>query len=377
MGGFFVWVTAVAVLAPLNLGGFEVRSSGGVGQGAGAITQIARVADTGERLRRFSAQLLPIYAGLTGVLWVGLVLMGDTPLVALCHAMSTFATSGISPLGGLEGSPSGAPGEALVLLFLVFALSRVAYAREERPDGWRSLPRDAELRMAGAIIASVSVLLFLRHWFGAFERAGERDVLIGIEAFWGGLFTVTSFLTTTGFVSSDWEVARIWSGLEAPGLILLGLAVFGGGVGTTAGGVKLLRVYALYIHGQREIDRLIHPSSIGGAGPVARQLRRQGAPLAWIFFMLFAFSIAIVMAAFSLAGLDFENAIVLTIAALSTTGPLAEVAADPAFRLDLLTDPAKIVFTAAMVIGRLERWPSSRFSTPISGAADGVRQKVA
>ena len=350
MGGFFVWVTAAAVLAPLNLGGFEVRASGGIGQGA----QISRVADAGERLARFAAQFLPIYAGLTGALWMGLVILGDTPLVALCHAMSTLATSGISPAGGLEGAASGAAGEALILLFLVFALSRVTFAREERPDAWRSLPRDSELRLALAIIGAVSVLLFLRHWTGAFERSDERDIASGFEAFRGGLFTVASFLTTTGFVSGDWEIARAWSGLEAPGLILLGLAIFGGGVGTTAGGVKLLRVYALYIHGSREIDRLIHPSSVGGAGPVARQLRRQGAPLAWIFFMLFAFSIALTMAAFSLTGLDFEAATVLSIAALSTTGPLVEVAGDDALRLGLLPEAAKIVFAAAMIIGRLE-----------------------
>jgi trk system potassium uptake protein len=354
MGGFFVWLTAAAVLAPLNLGGFEVRASGGVGQGAAAPSQISRVADTGERLRRFAAELLPVYAGLTVVLWVGLVLAGDTPLVALCHAMSTLATSGISPLGGIEAAPSGAAGEALILLFLVLALSRVTFAREERPGGWRSLARDSELRMALVIISAVAGLLFLRHWFGAFGSAGERDVATGFAAFWGGLFTVASFLTTTGFVSSDWEVARAWSGLEAPGLILLGLAIFGGGVGTTAGGVKLLRVYALYIHGSREIDRLIHPSSVGGAGPVARQLRRQGAPLAWIFFMLFAFSIALVMAAFTLAGLGFEAATVLAIAALSTTGPLVEVAGGAALRLDILSDAAKLVFAAAMIIGRLE-----------------------
>jgi trk system potassium uptake protein len=354
MGGFFVWVTAAAVLAPLNLGGFEVRSSGGIGRGAAAITPITRVADGGERLRRYAAQLLPIYLGLTVALWGALVAAGDTPLVALCHAMSTLATSGISPVGGLEGARSGAAGEALILLFLVFAFSRVAYVREERPDGWRSIPRDAELRMALGLIASVAGLLFLRHWFGAFDRAGERDVLAAGEAFWGSLFTVASFLSTTGFVSTDWAVARAWSGLAAPGLILMGLAVFGGGVGTTAGGVKLLRVYALYVHGKREMDKLIHPSSIGGAGPGARQLRRQGAPLAWIFFMLFAFSIALVMAGFALTGQNFETALVLTIAALSTTGPIVGVAGDTALRLDLLGDGAKLVFAAAMVIGRLE-----------------------
>ncbi len=58
---------------------------------------------------------------------------------------------------------------------------------------------------------------------GAARRSGAR------------LFTVVSFLTTTGFVSTDWDVARTWSGLEAPGLILMGLAVFGGGVGDDGG----------------------------------------------------------------------------------------------------------------------------------------------
>ncbi len=60
------------------------------------------------------------------------------------------------------------------------------------------------------------------------------------------------------------------------------------------------------------------------------------------------------MAAFALAGLSFENALVLTIAALSTTGPLVGVAGDTPLRLDLLGDAAKLVFAAAMIIGRLE-----------------------
>ena len=95
--------------------------------------------------------------------------------------------------------------------------------------------------------------------------------------------------------------------------------MIGGGVATTAGGVKLLRVYVLYMHGRRELERLVHPSSIGGSGQRARRLRREGAYVAWIFFMLFAISIAAVMLALSLSGLDFEQSVVLSIAALSTT----------------------------------------------------------
>ena len=76
------------------------------------------------------------------------------------------------------------------------------------------------------------------------------------------MFTVLSFLTTTGFVSSEWEAAQGWSGLATPGVILMGLALMGGGVATTAGGVKLLRVFTLYLNGLREMQKA-HSSFIG------------------------------------------------------------------------------------------------------------------
>ena len=59
---------------------------------------------------------------------------------------------------------------------------------------------------------------------------------------------------------------QLWSDLPEPGTILLGVAVMGGGIATTAGGVKLLRLYALYRHGLREMDMLIHPSTVGRRG---------------------------------------------------------------------------------------------------------------
>ena len=119
-------------------------------------------------------------------------------------------------------------------------------------------------------ILGVAGLLFLRHWMVSFDEALEVPFVEGLRALWGAWFTVMSFLTTTGFVSVDWEVARAWSGLGAPSVLLLGLAVFGGGVATTAGGVKLLRVHALYRHSVREMEKLVQPSSVGGAGREGR-----------------------------------------------------------------------------------------------------------
>lgn len=350
LGGLLIWVSAVAILAPLNLGGFEVLSSREVGSD-GTASQITRVADPSERLLRFTQQLLPIYVGLTLLLWVLLVVLGQRPLYAAATAMSTLSTSGITI--GAEGRPPWTA-EPAIFLFFFFALSRLTFSRDGGDPAGQKITRDPEVQMGLVCVALLPTFLFLRHWVGAFEVKEVEDLGAGLWALWGAVFTTLSFLTTTGFESAAWGDARSWSGLETPGLVLAGLALIGGGVATTAGGVKLLRIYALYKHGLREMDKLVHPNSVGGAGSVARRIRRQGAFVAWIFFMLFALSVALVMGALSLAGLDFESATVLTIAALSTTGPLAEVVGEQPILYSGLSDPARLILAGAMVLGRLE-----------------------
>jgi trk system potassium uptake protein TrkH len=354
LGGLLIWVTAMAVLAPLNLGGYEVTSEARVeGQIQSSLTQTG-AAGASERLRRSAAQLTPIYGLLTILLAIGLLAVGETPLVAVIHAMSTLATSGITPVDGLTGRPIGIAGEAMILIFLVFAVSRRTFSgRFDRTWPERML-RDREARLAGFAVVVLPTLLFARHWLGALEVETVANFRNALEALWGGAFTVLSFLTTTGFVSDNWEASQTWSGLETPGLLLVGLVLMGGGVATTAGGLKLLRVYALYKHGVREMGKLIYPSSVGGAGRLGRRIRREGAYIAWIFFMLFILTLAAVMLALAAAGLDFEEALILAVAALSTTGPLATVAGEAPISYISLSDPAKIILGMAMIIGRIE-----------------------
>lgn len=351
MGGFLIWLTATAILAPLNLGGFEVTSLRQAGQTT-SMRQISHVADPTERIVRFTQILLPLYTSLTAALWILLIVAGGDPFFSVMVAMATLSTSGILPSGGL--TEAGFWPELLIAVFLVFALSRQTFASERRRNKFWSLRDDPELRLAAAVVAALPVALFLRHWIGAIEVDDLSDAESAVRSLWGAFFTVLSFLTTTGFVSDDWAAAQNWSGLQTPGLILMGLALVGGGVATTAGGVKLLRVYALYSHGVRELEKLVHPSSVGGAGPAGRTIRRQGAYIAWIFFMLFALSIALITAALTLTGLGFEPALTLTIASLSTTGPIAQVATEPPINYATLPDTAKFILMGAMVLGRLE-----------------------
>jgi trk system potassium uptake protein TrkH len=241
----------------------------------------------------------------------------------------------------------------VIFLFLVFAVSRVSFTTDTSVSRF-GLHLDPELRMGALIVLGVPLLLFLRHWIAAFEVDAGEDVMQGLRAFWGALFTVMSFLTTAGFESVEWNSAQIWSGLGTPGIILMGLAIMGGGVATTAGGVKLMRVFALYLNGLQEMQRLVHPSSVSGMGAVARRIGRQGAYHAWIYFMLFAMSLAALMALLSLFGQGFEAATILAISALTTTGPLLTLGGDTPIFLGQLAPEAKMVFAFGMILGRLE-----------------------
>ena len=353
MGGLLIWVAAAAILAPMNLGGFEVGAFGEAGQGAARMEKVGTGADPAERVARFAADLAPIYAGLTLVLWMALVAAGDRPFVALCHAMATLSTSGISPIGGVSQARSGVVGEAVIAAFLVLALSRAAFM-PGGTGGLRRAARDAELRLAALLVVATAGFLFLRHYIGAIDREGPGQFAAAASALWGGFFTSLGFLSTAGFESSYWQEARVWSGLEAPGPILMGLAMIGGGVATTAGGIKLFRIYAIAKHGLREMERLSHPSSVGGSGRRARRIRRQGARIAWIFFMLFALAVAAVTLALSATGIGFEHAMTLAVASLANTGPLAQTAPSVPVAPAELLPAAKLILSAAMVMGRLE-----------------------
>ncbi len=363
MGGLLMWVAAVAILAPLNLGGFEVTAQAEPGRRELSTNTMTPLTPR-QRIRRAATTLVPLYTGLTLLLWLLLILSGQATLNALVHAMSVMATSGISATGGLDGASGGILSEMLMALFMLFALSRLTFSSDTVTATQGGLSTDPEFRIGLGIVLLVPTLLFARHWLGAYDIASPEPISTALAALWGGVFTVVSFLTTTGFVSENWADAQVWSGLRTPGLILMGLALVGGGVATTAGGVKLLRVFALYRNGVREMEQLVHPNSVSGAGVAGRRLQSNGAFIAWIFFMMFALSLTGITLALATVGLDFGEALVLSVAMLSTTGPITEVAGDTPIALIALSMPAKAILCAAMVLGRLETLAIIALLTP-------------
>jgi trk system potassium uptake protein TrkH len=95
-----------------------------------------------------------------------------------------------------------------------------------------------------------------------------------------------------GIESKLWFSDPVFAPGEVSTVALMGLTIIGGGVATTAGGVKLLRVYILYRNTAQEVDMMLHPNSIPskkGRGALADNKNNRF--MAWIFFMLFVAAI--------------------------------------------------------------------------------------
>jgi trk system potassium uptake protein TrkH len=133
----------------------------------------------------------------------------------------------------------------------------------------------------------------------------------------------------------------------------MGLCLFGGGVATTAGGIKLLRISILFNAFSNETGKLLHPSSVTLKNSPIKNLEIS-VFMAWILFMLFMVSIAILTIFLAVFEMPFEEALLLAVACLSTTGPIIEIVGLEKFLITELSVFSKMALIVGMVLGRLE-----------------------
>lgn len=357
-GGLATLTAAAAVLLPRGL--TQAPGASQVMPESARAGRVVALVDSGGRTLRALRRIAPIYGALTAALALAFLASGaGDGLAAAAHAMGVVSTSGISPLDGGFAALDNRWAEAAALAGMILAASRLIYRRQIAREGWRAWTADPEMQLLALTAAICAGWLFVRHWIGALtltEAAPElRDTIAGgFVALWGAAMTCISFLTTTGYVSADWAAARYWSGLDTPTLMLLGLAAMGGGVASTAGGLKLFRAYALFRHGSAELARMVHPHMIETARTPAGRLTRADVMNAWVYMALFLAAMATGTALLTLTEAPFALSLEATIAALSNTGPaLVMVTGDPA-AYKALAPEARLALCGAMILGRIE-----------------------
>lgn len=358
-GGLFCLVSALAILAPLSIGGFEIEHM--IDRRAQTMNYAFLCASEGARTQGMEARiawalqiiLIP-YLIVILLCAFALAASGIDPFDAICLALGAVSTTGFSPAVGGVAIYRSISAEVILVLTMIPAAIGVSTHVSALKTGAFSYLRNPELRyMVIAIFGIVSVL-FLRHWVGAIETQSTDELRGAFVALWGTFFMSVSFVTTTGFESAAWNGATEWSGLKTPGVALIGLAIVGGGAASTAGGVKLIRAALLAKHSLGELRRLSRPSSVQTLSSGHRTVTFDALRIVWVFVMLYAIALAICALGLTATGLKFVDAFAASIAAISNTGPLLGLISGEEGGYASYSSNARYLLCAAMIVGRME-----------------------
>jgi trk system potassium uptake protein TrkH len=291
------------------------------------------------RVHATAMVLLRIYLLLSAAC-LGLLLAGGMSLYdALTHTFSTMSTGGFSPRNAsIAAFPSPFVQIVLIAFMTVAGVNFSLFYMVTRGK-WR-LWEDRELGVYLALLAGASAVVALdlvaRH-----EATPWRAVL-------DGTFQAVSLMTTTGFASADYDR---WP--DAARATLLFLMMVGGSAGSTASGVKVMRVLIALKTALREVRLNFSPSAVipvtirGAAVPEEVTRSVSG------FIVLYAITLVTGATLLTFGGTDLVSASSAALACLGNVGPgLAKVG--PTANYAFFGDWEKLLLVVLMWLGRLE-----------------------
>ncbi len=257
------------------------------------------------RIRDTALTLYKVYLLLTAIEIAMLISLGVTPFDAVCHTFTTLSTGGYSTHSESVAYFNDPRVEAVVAFFAFlggtnFALIYFAIRRDFR------ILRDAEFRAYVLILTMAIVTLTLVN----LERL---EILESIRY---SAFQAVSIMTTTGFTTYDFDK---WS--DSAKIILLVLMFVGGCSGSTAGGMKVVRIYMLVTHSLQRVLKAAEPRTVRAVRYGDRVVKREMIEDVAAFFVLYILIFVLSSVAVSLSGYDVLTSISATAATLGNVGP--------------------------------------------------------
>jgi trk system potassium uptake protein TrkH len=350
LGGMGVIALFVAVLPRLAIGGREIFFAEASGPDDEKVAP---------QIRRTAMLLWRLYAILTLLEIVALVLTGMPLFDSVCNTFGTIAAAGFSPHPQSIAGYQNPAAEWVIIVFMFlaganFALQYRALAQRD----YRVFTGDDELRAYAAVVVLATIVVAV----AIVGTVGGGDLVRT------ALFQVLSVITTTGFASVDFE---LWN--DQAKAVLLGLMFIGGCAGSAGGGPKVVRHVLLARFTLQELRRMLHPRAILPVklnGRVVPFSILQGVV---VFFLFYLLTFAVCTALVVLLGADLITGISATAATLGNVGPGFNLVGPMANFADL-HPVSRLTLTAAMWIGRLEvltvlvilrpeAWRSGRWSS--------------
>lgn len=331
-GGMGMVVLAIAVLPMIGIGGMQLYKAEAPGP--------FKEQKITPRLSQTARSLWGIYVIITICNALAYWLAGMSPFDAIAHSLSTVSTGGFSTHDESLGYYNSPLIESIAIIFMLlgainFSIHYVVWRKGSIAPYFEDIEVRNFLIFVMSVVLFSSLLLYTQDTYSSLS-----------ESFENAFFEVVSIVTSTGFGMADFS---IWPG--ALPVLLIFISFVGGCGGSTAGGMKVMRMNVIVQQGIREIKRLIHPRAQYPIRIGKQLLAERTVEAVWGFMAMYMVTFILLILLMMQTGLDQISAFSAIATCMNNLGPgLGEVTTTFAS----ISDSAKVIAMLAMLLGRLE-----------------------
>ncbi|CAN5529380.1 TrkH family potassium uptake protein [soil metagenome] len=332
IGGMGVIVLVIAVLPTVGAGAMNLMQAEAPGPSGERLTP---------RVRQTARNLWLVYVGFSIAVLVAYLIAGMSVYDGFAHTFTTTSTGGFSPHNASLRHFESAAIEwiAVVSMFLAggsFALYYRALRGHPRP-----LVRSTELHVYAVVVVTAALTVFM-------IADAETGTALHLR---DSLFSIVSVVSTTGYTTADFGA---WS--QGAQVVIILLLPFGAMAGSTAGGIKFVRVIAVASYAHRAALRQLHPHLVRpvrvGNRPIPEDIAQRIVGFMVMALAIFGGGAALI----ALTGPDLITSFSAAASAFGNVGPgLGDI--DPSGDYLALPLAARLVTMAQMLLGRLEIYP--------------------
>ena len=339
LGGMGIIVLTITILPLLGSGGINLFKAESPGPSADRLTP--RFQDT--------ARLLwVIYISFTFIETLLLYFSGLSFYNSFNHAFTTLSTGGFSTFNSSVSEFSALTILIINIFMFLAGSSFILLLKVLRNKNLSEVFNSSEFKFYTFIVFSTATIFLVK------TISLSESIVLAIN---NALFTSLTLITTTGYTNLDYENWNI-----NYRVFILGVMFLGGMSGSTAGGIKTVRVIALLKSVRNEIRKIFYPNAIFKIRMSKSIIPERMIESVQTFFILYVaifvlgtFAIS-VSSNISGAPLSFEAILGGVASAMNNVGPgLGELG--PIKNYFYIDQGSKLILSLLMIIGRLEIFP--------------------
>ena len=339
LGGMGVIVLTITILPLLGSGGINLFKAESPGPSADRLTP---------KFKDTAKLLWIVYISLTILETILLYYSGLNIFDAFNHSLTTLSTGGFSTLNTSVSEFSNLSKFIINIFMYLAGTSFILLLKTIRSRSFSEFFKSTEFLFYSFMVISTAIIFLFK------TLTLNENIFESIN---NAFFTSLTLITTTGFTNLNYENWNI-----NYKTFILGLMFLGGMAGSTAGGLKTIRVIALLKSVRNEIRKIFYPNAIFKIRMSKSILPEKMIESVQTFFILYVAIFVLGTFAISMSSnyhgtpLSFEATMSAVASAINNIGPgLGEIG--PVKNYFFMDSITKTLLSLLMIIGRLEIFP--------------------